>query len=462
MDIKTRGEPRPTVGSLFSGIGGFDLGLERAGWSVSWQVEIDPFRKKILGRHWPGVDHRNDITTDTSGLSRVDLVCGGFPCQDLSVAGRRAGLAGARSSLFFEFASVLESIQPRWCLIENVPGLLSTQHGRDFAVVLGTLGDLGYWWTYRVLDSQFFGVPQRRNRVYIVGHLGAPCPPEILFEPEGSSWDPETGEEAKPEVAATLGGGTGKRGWNSSIESVGAFIPVASGPLEGSQLSRRSSSPDGNGVFIPRVAFAAQRKDRVTGDTDTYIARPVRPKEGQHWDDTAETYIVNGRQDPIVGLQPLDSRGHSLAVAVRTAHVGSNGWGVSEDGRSHSVDRENKQAVVSKSPELKGRSHDLAFALRAGRRTADSDGAAANVVAQPVSGTVTGAERHNGNSTPIPGNYVVCPSSDADRMREVAGIPGRVDAATSDGLRYAALGDAVTVNVAEWIGRRILKAHVGQ
>jgi site-specific DNA-cytosine methylase len=98
-----------------------------------------------------------------------DLLCGGFPCQDLSVAGQRAGLAGDRSGLFFEFARIIDAFRPRWVLVENVPGLLSSNGGRDFGVVLGTLADLGYGVGWRILDSRFFGVPQRRRRVFIVG-----------------------------------------------------------------------------------------------------------------------------------------------------------------------------------------------------------------------------------------------------------------------------------------------------
>jgi DNA (cytosine-5)-methyltransferase 1 len=101
-----------------------------------------------------------------------DLLCGGFPCQDLSVAGQRRGLTGGeRSSLFFEFARIAESVRPRWLLVENVPGLLSSDGGRDFGIVVGTLADIGYGLAWRILDSRFFGVPQRRRRVFIVGAL---------------------------------------------------------------------------------------------------------------------------------------------------------------------------------------------------------------------------------------------------------------------------------------------------
>src|SRR4029077_6548273 len=102
----------------------------------------------------------------------VDLVYGGFPCQDLSVAGARAGFRGERSSLWFEFHRVLSELRPRWALIENVPGLLSSADGRDMATILGGLGELGYGGAYRVLDARWFGVPQRRRRVFIVGCLG--------------------------------------------------------------------------------------------------------------------------------------------------------------------------------------------------------------------------------------------------------------------------------------------------
>jgi DNA-cytosine methyltransferase len=153
----------------------------------------------VLRARFPGVPAFDDVSslgkpawgiaTDEAGAS-VDLgrwkagtglLCGGFPCQDLSVAGKRAGLAGDRSGLFFEFARIIESVRPGWLLIENVPGLLSSNGGRDFGVVLGTLADLGYGVAWRIVDSRFFGVPQRRRRVFIVG---AKSLTEILEPPQ--------------------------------------------------------------------------------------------------------------------------------------------------------------------------------------------------------------------------------------------------------------------------------------
>ena len=157
------------VGSAFSGIGGFDLGLEQAGMEVVWQIEADAWCNKILARHWPEVMRYGDITTvNPSQLERVDLICGGFPCQDLSVAGRRKGLAGSRSSLFWEFLRIADALRPRWLLIENVPGLLSSGDREDWPTLLDALASIGYAVDTDICDSQDFGVAQRRRRVFIV------------------------------------------------------------------------------------------------------------------------------------------------------------------------------------------------------------------------------------------------------------------------------------------------------
>ncbi len=143
----------------------------------------------MLGRRFPGVFRYGDVAgVGYEGEAKqVDILSGGFPCQDLSVAGGRVGLKGKRSGLFFEFARLADLLRPRWIIIENVPGLLSSQKGRDMGTILGTLVDLGYGVAWRVLDAKNFGVPQQRRRVIIVGYLGNPtCAGQVLFEPEGS------------------------------------------------------------------------------------------------------------------------------------------------------------------------------------------------------------------------------------------------------------------------------------
>jgi len=174
--------------SLFTGIGGFDIGLERAGFGITFQCEIDKFCKSILKRHWPHIPHYENIKElHAINIPQSDVWAGGFPCQDVSLArmGARAGLRGKRSGLFYDFARLVGEARPRVVLLENVAGLLSSHGGRDFGVVIGTLAEFGYSVGWRVLNSKNFGVPQSRQRVYIVGcHRDVHGPGQILFEAE--------------------------------------------------------------------------------------------------------------------------------------------------------------------------------------------------------------------------------------------------------------------------------------
>lgn len=159
------------AGSLFTGTAAFDLGLQQAGIDVAFMCEIEPNCQRVLRHHYPEVPLYDDVRTvepDTTGP--VDLLVGGFPCQDLTLAGNRRGLAGDRSALFFAMADAIARYRPRWFLVENVPGLLSASDGGAMATVVGDLAELGYGVTWRVLDSLAFGVPQRRRRVFLVGH----------------------------------------------------------------------------------------------------------------------------------------------------------------------------------------------------------------------------------------------------------------------------------------------------
>lgn len=217
-------------GSLFTGIGGFDLGFDRAGMECSWQVEIDEACIKVLDKHWPKVEKHKDVKrVGKYNLSAVDVICGGFPCQDLSVAGNRAGLAGKRSGLWFEFRRVIAELSQQWVVIENVPGLLSSRGGRDFAVVIQGLVELGYGVCWRVLDAQYFGVPQRRRRVFIVASLGDGRAAKVLFESEGLPGDTPPSREKGQEVAATVIERIGKGGFTDPVNDNIMAVPTLRG-----------------------------------------------------------------------------------------------------------------------------------------------------------------------------------------------------------------------------------------
>lgn len=190
--------------SLFAGVGGFDLGLERSGHTCIGQVEIDKNARAVLDEHWPNVPKHDDVTTaidwaDKIGITgSVDCVVGGFPCQDVSVAGRRVGLAGKRSGLFFDALAFSAHVKAKTLILENVPGLLSSNQGRDFGVILTELADAGYsnieW---RVLDSQFFGVPQRRRRVFIIASAGTESFRSVFAERSDSTGNNSSSKKSK-------------------------------------------------------------------------------------------------------------------------------------------------------------------------------------------------------------------------------------------------------------------------
>jgi DNA (cytosine-5)-methyltransferase 1 len=156
-----------TFGSLFAGIGGFDLGFERAGMRCEWQVENEPHRCRVLAKHWPGVRRFRDVRECGShNLAAVDVVCGGFPCQDISNAGKQAGIDGERSGLWSEYSRVIRELRPRFVVIENVSALLI----RGIDRVLGDLAAGGFDAEWDVLRASRFGASHRRERVFIVAY----------------------------------------------------------------------------------------------------------------------------------------------------------------------------------------------------------------------------------------------------------------------------------------------------
>ena len=207
------------VASFFAGIGGFDLGCERAGMNVVFQCEINSFCQKILRKHWPSIPLAGDITkVQSADIPEANLWCGGFPCQDVSLAnqGKRKGLKGERSGLFYTYANLVEERKPDWIILENVPGLLNSHSGNDFRILLDTLDELGYGVSWRVLDAKYFGTPQRRRRVYIVASLGDMRSAGVLFEPEATSITDKQGRGKRSIFAE----GTGQKLSKANLYSI--------------------------------------------------------------------------------------------------------------------------------------------------------------------------------------------------------------------------------------------------
>ena len=419
--------------SLFSGVGGFDLGFDRAGMTCAGQVEFDAAARSVLERHWPDAKRINDVReVQGDEFGTVDLICGGFPCQDVSVAGRRAGLAGERSGLWFEFHRLIDRVRPRWVVIENVPGLLSSHGGRDFATILRGLVECGYGVAWRVLDAQYFGVPQRRRRVFIVGSLGDGRAAEILFEREGGAGDSAPGGEARPELArdgaASLrNGGNGPRGRQIDAESGLAVAPYAV------RLAQTSS----NGWGIQQDV--THTLDGTGGDAVAYVMAHGQGNAEVVKD--GEPSLTANHEAPIVtttfngytgGADDNDAQGgHLVAVALR-----AEGHDASEDGTG----RQNLIPVA----------YAFTERTRANGRTFEAQEDLAYALTNPGSGGRTGNRQIGGafgvrRLTPV----------ECERLQ---GFPDNWTAGQSDSARYRQMGNAVAVPVAEWIGRRVMEA----
>lgn len=210
---------------LFSGIGGMSLGLERAGFKTVAFVEIEPFCQAVLAKNFPGVPVFHDVRTVTAaalaerGVGRIDFIAGGFPCQDLSVAGKRAGLEGQRSGLWGHFARLVSDLRPRGLLVENVPGLLSLGMGR----VLGDLAALGYDSTWDCIPASAVGAPHRRDRVWIVAHASGGV------RQRGASGQQGHAAQLRQDLANTDNAGLERRNGGSLPERAGERIARASG-----------------------------------------------------------------------------------------------------------------------------------------------------------------------------------------------------------------------------------------
>lgn len=511
--------------SLFAGIGGFDLGFERAGMECLAHVEIDPKCRTILKPRFPNAETHDDITTFKPNRSQfpADVVCGGSPCQDLSVAGLRAGMDGKRSGLFFEMVRVCKRLRPRFVVWENVDGAFSSQEGRDFQSVLHSFtgitveipdegwGNAGFVrspfacrWNvaWRVFDSQYFGVPQRRRRVFLVGSLGDASCLEILFEPESVRGDSPPSREARKGIADGIAARAGVGGYEIS--------PPLTASARGTERTGESRRQD---CVIPVVAAtlrsgsdnpASHGKQNGT-DRETLIpeihcrevAHAVVCHQAKGGDPTTDNYIAE-----LYSIMPMNSgkdykaRRVEVAQPLMTSPVGGNQGGdyvldfspkiAVNTGQGFWKEAENA-ATLGAGPRAVHENNLLAFSckdhgadasainptLRAMSHAGshENGGGQVAVIFQESQTGVreyadAGTQRANGPGHDPVGSRVregmsvrrLTPTeclrlqSFPDDWPEIDGVR------PSDSSIYKQAGNAVTVNVLEWIGKRIVKA----
>jgi DNA (cytosine-5)-methyltransferase 1 len=457
-----------TFGSLFSGVGGADLGLEKAGMRCLWHCEFDRAASDVLRYRWPDVPNYGDVRTFPFDDCEVpDVLWMSPPCQDLSVAGKRAGLAGERSGLFYDAIRIAVRLRDRglrWVLMEQVPGLFSSNGGEDVRQALHELCDLGVSVAWRVLDSQWFGVPQRRRRAYFVVDLGAERAGEVLALAQGLRGDPAPRRETREAVAASLTAGShpgsnapGRRREDDEIIAVCGTL-------------RNHPRPGSNSLGAVAVSpcLRAQGNSSHRADTEAFIPIAIQERAVSERVDAGPQ--GKGWQEGIG--YTLEARHHVQAVAHT---LRGDGYDASEDGTGRGtpiVPCIGLDADYNGNPELLN-------AMKANGQGAIRNGAVAFGLATSVTPkfaeelqpTLTVPSSSGGGQPPATSYGMAVRRLMPIECERLQGWPddhtrfGTTAAGKvyeqADGPRYKQAGNGVTANVSAWIGANLIQAESG-
>lgn len=512
-----------TAVSLFAGIGGFDLALQRAGVKVVAAVEIDPAARKVLARHFPDTVLFEDVREVTGDALRAagfvperGILTGGFPCQDLSVAGRRRGMGeGTRSGLYWEIDRLMAELHPAWVFLENVPGLLSAvcpcpgtgehdgcsephhltggsckggcfpAHGGAMGLVLGSLGDRGYGFAYRVLDAQHFGVPQRRRRVLIVGRAGGDArgPVEVLLEPDGGDRHSSPGRQTGQVVAALTANGVGGGGgpddnaaqaghliaatvsakWAKGVggpagDEAQNLLPVAFGAAQITSKTNRSNPKPGD----PAPSLAATGSPHVAHTLTSGVSSPGVSRPGRRSEDNANLVVETLRSHPRPGsnsvgaVVPVAMRGRGEGARIETGEPGDPAFTLRTPGGGSSypmiaatADQQVTHAAneepgtVAYPVAWRGRGMELGEAEVANALRSSGDGHVGDQMGYVMAAMAVR------RLTPL----------ECERLQ---GFPDRWTAGQSDAARYRQLGNTVAVPCIEWVSHRVVAVDARQ
>jgi DNA (cytosine-5)-methyltransferase 1 len=413
-----------TAVSLFSGIGGLDLALSNAGVKVCASVEIDKKCRDVLAKHFPETQLFTDIKDVTGEQLRATgfipergIITAGFPCQDLSVAGLRKGLAGSRSGLFWEIIRLVDETQPRYLIIENVAGLLSSQSGRDLGIVIEALVERRYGIAWRVLDSQHFGVPQRRRRVFIVASLGEHrSPVEVLFEPESRTGHLEPSKK-KRQNSARLS--TSSVNGNSSVDT---------------QLFDATRNAD---VRFYDQSPTMKARWGTGGNNVPMLALPIQ--DGRDIEKKQNGLGVGVTDAPSYTLDATGAQ--AVAYVPRVATMQGIG-----DYADTGVASTMKQRDYKDATDLVVTQPDVLMRNREGK----PGGGKGPLMSEDISLTIATS---NDQTLFTKGTVRRLTPTECERLQS---FPDGWTAGQSDSARYKQLGNAVTVSVVAWIVNRMV------
>jgi DNA (cytosine-5)-methyltransferase 1 len=390
-------------GSVCSGIEAATVAWHPLGMRAAWFAEIEPFPSAVLAHHYPEIPNHGDFTRLIQERpAAVDVLVGGTPCQAFSVAGLRGGLADPRGNLALAFVALVDALRPRWVVWENVPGVLSSGGGRDFGSFLGALGELGYGWAYRVLDAQYFGLAQRRQRVFVVASPGDwRGPAAVLFEPESVRRDSPPRRQAGAGVAGSLGSGASDgRGWRVGADEAAGGQVVPAGLDDGALARSLNAHPSRSDYETETlIAHTLRAESHDASEDGTGRGVPLVPVAF----DTTQITSRENRSNPKAGdpCHPLAAGAHVPAVAFGTRR------GV-------------RRLMPHELERLQGFPDGYTLIPRQQRKAIEDDYAAWYAARYP------------------------------DASRE------EIERFAKDGPRAKALGNSMAVPVMRWIGRRVL------
>lgn len=446
--------------SVCSGIEAASVAWQPLGWTPAAFSEIEPFPCALLKHHYPDVPNFGDMTKFKEWPTRdelsIDLLCGGTPCQSFSVAGLRKGLDDPRGNLMLTYLAIADRYRPEWLVWENVPGVLSSNGGRDFGTFLGGLGQLGYGFAFRVLDAQFFGVPQRRRRVFVVANLRSwQRAAAVLFERHSLSGHPAPRRETgKGFAAATAPSLTASgRGVERSGESRGQD-PVVAVALRGR---------DGGGAIeLGDDKAYALRASQGGGDKPHALVPDI------------VSQAMSAKWSKGTAAPAGDEHHNLISVPATTHSLRGDGFDASEDGTGRetpliafSAKDHGADAQIDLSPTLRAGGHSSSHA-NAGVMPAICIQAAATRL-NPESGPDGVGVRTDGIAYTLEARAEVQIVQTAMQVRRLTPeecealqgfargytqVPNRNKPA-ADGPRYKALGNSWAVPCARWIGERI-------
>jgi DNA (cytosine-5)-methyltransferase 1 len=416
--------------SVCSGIEAATVAWHDMGWTPAAFSEIEKFPSAVLSHHYPTVPNVGDMTKYKEwDIGAIDLLVGGTPCQSFSVAGLRKGLADPRGNLALVYLGIADLFKPKWIVWENVPGVLSSNGGRDFGSFLGALAQLGYGFAYRVLDAQWFGVAQRRRRVFVVGYLGDWRPAAaVLFERQSLSGHPKPSREKREDTSFCLTRGTSQRYDAESETMIPVGVPEVMSTLLSSTagISRPGNAATEHETYIPMAPIPYDLHQ---------VTAPVNRQAREPGDPCHTLAKQNAHNAGIVSIQ---------GNLIGREAGGPHGVGASDEGVMYTLTKADVHGVAQPIPldsmnHLgRGDDHSLGgFELGAPSYTLTKGHHHAVATSMAVRRlTPIECERLQG----FPDNYTAIPW----RNKE-----------TPDGPRYKALGNSMAVPVMKWIGERI-------